>query len=164
MHTFLQPLRSRPLRLAVLALAAFAAFDAFEMPPRLAAQDVRLTGLSGEQLGEAEMAHGTTIVVAWASWSPRSRDIVERIKILVSHWGAKAKVVTLDFEEDRQTVQTFLAGKSPGAPTFLDADGAFCRKYAIATLPGLLVIKDGKSIYHGKLPDDADSVISEAIR
>jgi thiol-disulfide isomerase/thioredoxin len=154
------PILSRPLLLALAVLVLAAPLS----PARVVAQDVRLSGIAGEQLGDAEMAHGTTIVVVWASWSPRSRDIVERVRVLVSHWGAKARVVTLDFEEDRQTIQAFLAGKSPGAPIFLDADGAFSKKYAIATLPGLLVIKDGKSTYHGKLPDDPDRVISEAIR
>jgi thiol-disulfide isomerase/thioredoxin len=130
---------------------------------QVAAQEVRLNGLAGEQLSDAEMGQGTTIVVVWATWSPRSRDIAERVRPLAGRWGARARVLTLDFEEDRRTVEAFLAGKSLGAPVFLDSDGAFSKKYAVATLPGLLVVKDGKVAYHGKLPDDADRVIGEVV-
>jgi hypothetical protein len=46
----------------------------------------------------------------------------------------------------------------------MDPDGAFSRKYNVATLPGLLVVKDGNVTYRGKLPDDPDSVIEGALR
>jgi len=116
--------------------------------------------LKGEQLSEAELSQGTTIVVIWASWSPRSRDIVERVNPLAQRWGGRARVVTVDFQEEASAVQGFLAGKNLAAPVFLDSDGAFSKKYAIATLPGLLVLKDGQVAYRGKLPDDADRVIA----
>jgi hypothetical protein len=143
----------------LLALVAGAAGGA-----RLMAQDIHLAGLGGETLDDAELSHGTTIIVAWASWSPRSRDMVARVKPLASHWSARARVLTLDFEEDRPAVIAFLAGKDLGVPVFLDSDGTFSKKYAIATLPGLLVVKDGKVTYRGKLPDDPDTVITQAIR
>ncbi|HVT57560.1 MAG TPA: TlpA disulfide reductase family protein [Thermoanaerobaculia bacterium] len=129
-----------------------------------AAPEVRLTGLHGELLSGAEIAQGTTIIVVWATWSPRSRDIVERINPLASRWVAKARVVTIDFQEDRRAVESFLAGKSLAVPVFFDADGAFSKRYAVATLPGLLILKDGHVLYHGKLPEDPDRVISELLR
>jgi len=125
-----------------------------------AAQAVRLQGLRGERLGEGDLAHGTTIVVVWASWSPRSRDVVERVNPLAERWGGKAHVVTVNFQEDRKTVEGFLAGKGLSATVFLDPDGAFSKKYAVATLPGLLIVRDGQVVYKGKLPDDADRVIA----
>jgi thiol-disulfide isomerase/thioredoxin len=128
-----------------------------------AAPDVAVTSVTGERLGEAEMARGATIVVVWAAWSPRCHDIVDRVKALAGHWQSRAKVVTVDFEEDRQAVAAFLAGKDLGAPIFLDSDGAFSKKYAIATLPGLLVVKEGKVGYHGRLPDDPDRVVGEIV-
>jgi thiol-disulfide isomerase/thioredoxin len=128
------------------------------------AQDVRLTGLAGERLSDADLGQGITIVVVWASWSPRSRDIVERVRPLAGRWGPRAKVLTVDFEEERPAVVAFLAGRSLGAPVYLDADGVFSKKYAIATLPGLLVLKDGKTVYHGKLPDDPDRLLADLLR
>jgi thiol-disulfide isomerase/thioredoxin len=128
------------------------------------AQEIHLASLAGERLSDADLARGTTIVVVWASWSPRSRDVVERVQPLAGKWGARARVLTVDFEEERPAIESFLAGRTFGVPVFLDTDGAFSKKYAIATLPGLLVLKDGKSLYHGKLPEDPDSVIAAALR
>jgi thiol-disulfide isomerase/thioredoxin len=140
--------------LACLLLGGAAAF----------AQDVRLTGLAGERLSDADLGQGIAIVVVWASWSPRSRDIVERVRPLAGRWGPRAKILTVDFEEERPAVVAFLAGRSLGAPVYLDADGVFSKKYAIATLPGLLVLKDGKAVYHGKLPDDPDRLLADLLR
>jgi len=144
--------------------ALFAAlFAALAVAP-LAAQGVRLRGLDGSELADGDLARGATVAVIWASWSPRSRDIVERVNPIAARWGAQARVVTVDFQEDRPAVERFLAGKGLAAPVYLDADGAFSKKYAVATLPGLLVVKDGQVTYRGKLPDDPDRVIGEALK
>jgi thiol-disulfide isomerase/thioredoxin len=125
------------------------------------AQEVHLQGLRGERLGEGELAKGTTIVVFWTSWSPHSRDIVARVNPLSQRWGGKARVVTVNFEEDRPTVEGFLSAKGFAVPAFLDSDGAFARKYAVATLPGLLILRDGQVVYKGRLPEDPDRVIAD---
>jgi thiol-disulfide isomerase/thioredoxin len=152
-------------RSAVLALGILAGVltGAFLSPPA-AAQDIRLSCLGGESLSDADLARGATIVVVWASWSPRSRDIVERVNPLVSRWSGRARVVTVNFQEDRQAVAAFLAGKNLGAPVCLDPDGSFSKKHNVATLPGLLVVKDGQVAYRGKLPDDPDRVLADLLR
>jgi hypothetical protein len=150
------PLRQALAAALLLALAATAA--------PLAAQGVRLRDLDGSELGDADLAHGATIAVIWASWSPRSRDIVERVNPLAVRWHGQARVVTVDFQEDRAAVEKFLAGKGLTVPVFLDTDGAFSKKYAVATLPGLLVVKDGQVTYHGRLPDDPERAIAEALK
>jgi len=129
-----------------------------------AAQEIRMAGVGCEGMSDAALGQGAAIVVVWASWSPRSRDIVERVRPLAGRWSPRARVLTVDFEEERPAVEAFLAGRSLGAPTYLDSDGAFSKKYAIATLPGLLVIKDGKTVYHGKLPDDPDQLLADLLR
>ena len=127
------------------------------------AEDVNLSCLGGGRLGDADLARGATIVVVWASWSPHSRDIVERVSALASRWGGRARVVTVDFQEDRPAVERFLAGRNLGAPVCMDPDGAFSRKYNVATLPGLVVFKDGQIVHRGKLPDDADQVLADLL-
>lgn len=151
----------RSSRSAILALAVLA--RCFLSVPA-AAQDVRLGCLGGESLSDADLARGATIVVVWASWSPRSRDIAGRVGPLVSRWSGRARVVTVNFQEDRQAIAGFLAGKALGAPVCLDPDGAFSKKYNVATLPGLLVVKDGQVAYRGKLPDDPDRVLADLLR
>lgn len=149
---------SRPVAFTVL-MALLAG-----LPGLAQAQEVSLSCLGGSRLSETDLARGATIVVVWASWSPRSRGIAERVAPLASQWGGRARFVTVNFQEDRAAVERFLAGKGLGAPVCLDPEGAFSKKYNIATLPGLLVVKDGQVAYRGKLPDDADQVISAALR
>jgi thiol-disulfide isomerase/thioredoxin len=152
---------SRPyLRWSALAALAAALLLVLPVPPA-AAQTLR--GLGGEQLSEGDLARGTTIIVVWASWSPRGRNIDGRVNALVDRWGRDARVVTVNFQEDRATVEEFLRGKSLRAPVFLDTDGAFSKKNAVTNLPGLLVIRDGNTAFRGKLPDDADAVIAEIV-
>jgi thiol-disulfide isomerase/thioredoxin len=151
---------SIPVRLGIAILVAVLALPVLPA----GAQEVSLSCLGGGRLGDGELARGTTIVVVWASWSPRSRDVAERVGSLAGRWGSRARVMTVNFQEDGPAVQKFLAGKSLGAPVCLDPDGAFSRKYNVATLPGLLVVKDGQVAYRGKLPDDPDQVLGDLLR
>jgi thiol-disulfide isomerase/thioredoxin len=157
----MNPLARFALRRCAALLVVLAVLAGFA--PALWAEDLRLQGLRGERISEADLAQGSTIFVVWASWSPHSRNIVDRVNPLVQRWGGKARVVTVNFQEERGAVEGFLSGKNLGAPVFLDADGSFSKKYAVATLPGLLVIKDGRVAYRGRLPEDPDRVITEIL-
>jgi thiol-disulfide isomerase/thioredoxin len=157
----IRPTNARLSRLfLLLALAALA----IGVATLADAQEVRLRGLGGEELRDADLAQGTTIIVVWASWSPRGRDVVDRVNALSGRWGRQARVITVNFQEDRPTVEGFLAGKGLGSPVFLDTDGAFAKRYAVTNLPGLLVIQNGDVAFRGKLPDDPDGVLVEIIR
>jgi len=159
------PPRRRPTTRRVVAAAwalALVGLVASVLPA--GAQEIALTGLRGEQLREADLAQGSTIVVVWASWSPRGRDIVERVNAIDERWGRQARVITVNFQEDRGAVEGFLAGKGLRVPVFLDTDGAFAKKNAVTNLPGLLVVKDGAVAFRGKLPDDTDATIGNALR
>lgn len=147
-------------RRTAIALLLSIALVAAALPVPAAAQGLTLRGLGGETLREADLGRGSTIVVVWASWSPRGKDIDGKVNALVERWGGRARVITVNFQEDEATVREFLAGKNLRAPVFLDPDGAFSKKNAVTNLPGLLVIKDGETAYRGKLPDDPNSVIS----
>jgi thiol-disulfide isomerase/thioredoxin len=146
-----------------LAVALGLAFWAGE-PAWLEAQQVNLACVDGGRLNEADLGRGTTIIVVWASWSPRSRNIVERVNPLAARWSGNARVLTVNFQEDRPAIDGFLAGKGLSVPVCLDPDGAFSRKYNIATLPGLLVVRDGTVAYRGKLPENPDQTIADLLR
>jgi len=132
-------------------------------PAGARAQSFELTGLRGERLTDADFHQGATIVIVWASWSPRSRDIVARVNPLAERFRGKARVVTVDFQEERAAVEKFLGDKALSVPVFLDPDGMFSKAHSVATLPGLLIVKEGRVVYHGKLPEDPDRVILDAI-
>lgn len=146
----------------LLLTGALAALALLLAAPRVApAQgDVRLPGLDGGQLTAADLGRGATVIVVWASWSPRCRDIVERTNALAARWGGRARVVTVDFQEDPAAVRAFLAGKQLAVPVYLDRDGEFSKAHAVTTLPGLVVFRDGAARYEGKLPADPDATLS----
>lgn len=129
-----------------------------------AAGGVRLPGLGGGELTDSELARGTHVLVVWASWSPRCRDIVERANAIQARWGDRARVATIDFQEDPAEVERFLRGKGLKVPVYLDRDGEFSKSMAITWLPGLLVYRDGAVRHQGRLPADPDSVLADALR
>jgi thiol-disulfide isomerase/thioredoxin len=151
----------RPPAVALGALLLLVAAAA--VVPAMAQEDWRLPGLSGGALTAGDVSSGTTIVVLWAGWSPRCQDVVERSNRLVGKWGGRARVVLVDFQEEAGEVKTFLAGKDPQAPVYLDGDGAFAKRYALANLPGLLVLRDGAVLYAGRLPDQPDGLIDDKL-
>ena len=147
--------------LACLALLSSArpAAAASELPPNL-----RLPGLRGGDLTARDLAEGAHVLVVWASWSPRCRDIVERLQGLDERWGRRAHVASIDFQEERGAVEEFLRGKSLAVPVYLDRDGAFSKSLEVTTLPGLVVVRDGKVRFQGRLPADVDSLLEEHLR
>jgi len=122
-----------------------------------------LEGLSGGRVQQQDLDQGAVIVVVWASWSPRGRDIVPRVDSIVDRWGGQARVIMVNFQEDTAAVQSFLQGKRPKAPIYLDRDGGFSKKYSVTHLPGLLIFKDGVTAFSGKLPPDPDSLIGQTL-
>ncbi len=144
--------------IAVLLVSALAA-------PRASAQGrgYTLEGLSGGQIQQRDLDQGAVIVVVWASWSPRGKDIFARVDRIVDRWGGQARVILVNFQEDTAAVESFLRGKSPKAPIYLDRDGAFSKKYSVTHLPGLLIFKDGVTAFSGKLPSDPDSLIAQTL-
>ena len=135
------------------AVSAASAADAF-----------RLAGLGGGELTSAEVERGTTVVVVWAAWSPRCRDIVERVNSLESSVGGSARVVTVDFQEEPAAIEEFLKGKALRAPVYLDRDGEFSKSMEVTSLPGLVVFRDGAVRYKGRLTADPAATVAEAVR
>jgi thiol-disulfide isomerase/thioredoxin len=127
--------------------------------PAMPQADVRLPGLDGGQLTGADLARGPVVILVWASWSPRCRDIVARANAVAAKWGGEARIVTVNFQEDVSTIREFLAGQKLSVPVFLDRDGAFSKAHAVTALPGLIVFRDGQARYTGKLPADLDATL-----
>lgn len=128
-----------------------------------AAAEEALNELGGKgRLAERDLASRDTIVIVWASWSPRSRDIAERVNEVSRRWSAKARVVTVNFQEDEETVRKFQRGGTRiEVPIFLDVDGGFSRRHRVATLPGLLVSQGGEIAFSGKMPSTVDDELKQ---
>lgn len=123
-----------------------------------------LSGLRGDTFSDRDAASGTTVVVVWASWSPRCRDIGERANALLERWSERAKVVTVNFQEEREVAQAFADQQGLRAPVFLDQDGEFAKAFGVTNLPGLLILRDGRAVFSGRLTPEADEIVAERLR
>lgn len=144
-------------------IAVFIASSMVAPPVSGQGRGFTLEGLAGGQIQQKDLDQGAVIVVVWASWSPRGRDIVPRVDSIADRWGSQARVIMVNFQEDTATVESFLKGKRPKAQVYLDRDGAFSKKYSVTHLPGLLIFKDGVTAFSGKLPPDPDSLIGQTL-
>ena len=129
-----------------------------------AQQGWELPGLEGGGLSSRDVSEGATVMVVWAGWSPRCRGVVERSNAIAARWGDRARVVMVNFQEEAGEVSAFLDGKRPRARVYLDSDGSFSKQHRVTTLPGLVVYSNGEVTYQGKLPDDPDAVLADALR
>lgn len=123
----------------------------------------QLEGLSGGSLGPADFDQGVVIAVVWASWSPHCRNIDSRVNSISDRWGAQAKVIMVNFQEDRSEVDAFLDGENVKVPVYLDPSGAFSKKHSVTNLPGLVIFKDGNVAFSGKLSRDPNAIISQTL-
>lgn len=151
----------RARRLAAASLSLLLAVAVAVSAPAADWGDLR--SLSGEPVAAAELARGKVILVVWASWSPRCRDIVPRINAIARRWSGQAKVIAVDFQEEPADVERFLAGQNLTARVAIDRDSSFAKKHGITWLPGLVVLDDGRAVHAGKLPDDPDSLLASLL-
>lgn len=150
----------RSARNLLVALALLLAVPVAAQRPELS-----LPGLGGARLSEGELSQGTHIIVFWVSWAPRGRDVVERVNGLAERWGSRARVITVNFQEDESAVRAFLRGKPDlKAEVFLDRDGELSKKHRVNSAPWLLILKDGRTSFSERLPPDPHPVIEQILR
>jgi thiol-disulfide isomerase/thioredoxin len=142
--------------LAVVAMSLL--FSGVVAPSALGESGESLRTLDGSAL-KAEALEGDVILVFFASWSPRCRDVAERAKELRAKWGSRARVFLVAFQEGEEEVRDFLGAAHRDVDVLRDVDGSFSKRHGITTLPSLLVIEGGSVSFRGRLPSDADSVL-----
>lgn len=143
----------------LILLAAAAALA----PAGLADEHVVLTGLDGGKISSRDLEAGPTVAVVWATWSPRCRGVVPRLSALENAFSGKARVVSVVFQEEADAVHRFLGGRELRVPVYIDQSGSFSKRQGVSTVPWLLVFKNGRVAFSGKLPADPDSVVEQAL-
>lgn len=132
--------------------------------PSVAQSGSALPGLDGGSLNPSELGQGSHVLVVWASWSPRCRDIVPRVNEVASRMGGRARVAAINFQEEPAAAEAFLAGKGLAVPVYLDRSGDFSKAHAVTTLPGLIVYRDGEVRFQGRLENDAAAQVEALFR
>ena len=149
-------------RLRIVAALTVVALLASVTPAAAQWSLPRLGG--GRPLDQAAISTGLVIVVVWTTWSPRGRNIVERIGRIQSDWGDRARVVSVVFQESPEAIERFLEGKELTVPVYLDSGNAeFSKRHNVTQVPRLLVFKDGVTAVNVNLTDDPNPLISGAL-
>ncbi len=157
-------MRRKVREMVRIALAGLVAWTLLPANALRAAPGGDLQGLDGSRLGDAELASGNHVLVVWASWSPRCRDIAARVNELAGRLGGRARLATVNFQEERAAIEDFLRRNPIRGPVYLDRDGEFSKSHAVTTLPGLIVVRDGKIVFQGRLESDAGSQVDALLR
>lgn len=147
-------IRSRSLSLLVVCLLVMSAATS----PVHGQGGEGLLTLDGSAL-RSDALEGDAIVVFFASWSPRCRDVVARAQELHEEWGGRARVLLVAFQEDEEDVREFLAGAETDVDVVRDVDGSFSKRHGITTLPSMLVLQRGSVAFRGRLSSDVDSIL-----
>ncbi len=154
-------MRGNRLR-SVVAVLCLAALLASVTPAHAQWSLPRLGG--GEPLDQGAISTGLVIVVVWTTWSPRGRNIVERLNRIQSDWGDSGRVVSVVFQESPEAVERFLDGKQLQVPVYLDSGNAeFSKRHNVTQVPRLLVFRDGITAVNVNLTDDPNPLISGAL-
>ena len=98
---------------AILLVLAISALSV--VPLSAQGKQYELQGLQGGSLGASDLSRGVYVVIVFASWSPRGKDVVQQANQIHEKWGGQAKVIMVDFQEDRGEVEAFLGGQNAKA-------------------------------------------------
>ncbi len=144
--------------------AAILALAVMSTPADVAPDRLTLPGLDRDPLTAADLEQGTTLLVVWASWSPRCRGVAARIDRLAEAWSHEARVASVVFQEDPATVREVVARVGLDTPVYIDLSGDFSKQHAVTTLPMLLIFRDGALAFRGRLAASPDPVIERTLR
>ena len=131
--------------------AAFKNVQVAQPPPAFALKDT-----SGKEWKSADVfGKGATVVIFWATWSPRSSEVIGDLEALRTKIGPeKIQVVTVNCEHpsispaDRENVAAIAKQAGYSGPVLLDDGLIAFNDYGTMALPSTLVVAaDGKVSY-----------------
>ncbi len=131
--------------------AAFKNVQVAQTPPAFALKD-----LAGKEWKSGEVyAKGATAVIFWATWSPRSSEVIRDLEALRAKIGPeKLSVVTVNCEHpaisaaDRDAIAAAAKTLGLSGPVLVDDGLVAFNEYGAMALPSTLVIgADGKVSY-----------------
>lgn len=131
--------------------AAFKNVQVSQAPPSFALKDI-----GGKEWKSADVyARGATVVVFWATWSPRSSEVIRDLEALRAKVGPeKVQIVTVNCEHpaisaaDREAIAAVAKQSGFSGPALVDDGLVAFNEYGAMALPSTLVLgADGKVSY-----------------
>ncbi len=131
------------------------------------APNFRLNTLDGRNVSLSQFKGKVVVLDFWATWSPPSPKLLSVMADL-NEQANDVRVLTINLEEDKDKVETFVELKHIRIPVLLDDDGSVSKSYEVKTIPQTVIIgKDGivQKVFAGdssKRDQEIEKAIHEA--
>lgn len=101
-----------------------------------------LENLSGQQVNVPEDFSGQVLLVAfWADWCPSCREELRDFESIYQAFKSQGlAVVSVNIDQDKQTIETFIHDLDLSYETLLDKKGLIAKKYSVNALPFALIV------------------------
>ena len=124
---------------------------------------LELSNAKGEKVSFTDYKDKVTLVNFWATWCrPCVEEIPSLNRLRKQMHGKPFQLISVDYAEDRETIETFMKDVNVDFPVLLDMDGTVSAKWDVVVFPSTFVIApDGKIIYgvKGAIHWDTEEVI-----
>lgn len=110
------------------------------------------TDVHGATVSSAQLMRGLAVITVYASWNYDSLDQLRRLKALRRQKGGRFQVATLSVDASKNECSNSLQVDTITWPVVCDGhmfEGDVIRKLGLLTVPGNLLLKDGRVIARG---------------
>lgn len=110
------------------------------------APDFTLEDMKGGQVSMGKLKGSPVFLNFWATWCrPCLEEMPDIVKISQTYEQKGLKVFAVNSQEDKKTVEKFLANQGIDIPVLLDKEGSVMKLYKVFGLPvSYFIHKDGK--------------------
>ncbi len=136
------------------------------LPQGSSAPDFSLPTLENPavQITLSELNRETPVLlVFWATWCPNCVEEIPALNELQSKYSGKGlKILAVNLEESRKTVEEFVKKQPISYPVVLDERGKTSNLYNLSGIPiAVLLEKGGKVLYYGYSVPPVESLLTQ---
>lgn len=126
---------------------------------------LQLSNAHGDKLSYTDYTGKVTLVNFWATWCrPCVEEIPSLNRLRKQMQGKPFRLISVDYAEDRETIEAFMKEVNVDFPVLLDTDGKVSAEWNVVVFPSTFVIApDGKIVYgvKGGIHWDTEEVIKQ---
>ena len=112
-----------------------------ERPGQPPAPDFHLEDTAGAIHRLDEYSGAVTLVNFWASWCPPCVEEIPSMNRLAARYDQSAfRIVSINFQEDPETIRAFMRRVQVDFPVLIDTDGAVSRQWRVIAFPSSFIV------------------------
>ncbi len=94
------------------------------------------------------------LIAFWATWCEACREEIPALTQLATQYAGKLEIVSVNAQEEPDTVKNFLSENPVNYPVLLDESGEISDLFDVTAIPSVLLLaKGGEILYYGfRLP------------